>query len=172
MSASDNNNRKGINNMEQKESEVEAAIGRADVRGGDSPREGGLPATGTQDFETAQSEGDVVATQLDGLAREQEENEGSSMEESGPPSEGSGSLPGMQGIFMKQSAQELEMATAVKGGVQQGRKPSWSFTGKLSVPYGNKRGPNKRGPSCRGQGNGGSANVWIPHDGDPVGRGR
>ena len=34
------------------------------------------------------------------------------------------------------------MVTAVKGGVQQGRKPSWSFTGKLSVPYGNKRGPN------------------------------
>ncbi len=47
MSASDKNNRKGINNMEQKESEVEAAIGRADVRGGDSPREGELPATGT-----------------------------------------------------------------------------------------------------------------------------
>ena len=128
--------------MEQKESEVEAAIGRSDVQGGDSPREGGLPATRTQDLESAHSEGDVVATQLDGLAREQEENEGSSIEESGPSSEGSGSLPGMQGIFMKQSARELEMATAVKGGVQQGRKPSWSFTGKLSVPYGNKRGPN------------------------------
>jgi hypothetical protein len=53
MSASDNNNREGINNMEQKESDVKAAIGRADVRGGDSPREGGLPATGTQDLETA-----------------------------------------------------------------------------------------------------------------------
>jgi hypothetical protein len=94
MSASDNNHRKGINNMEQKESEVEAAIGRANVRGGDSPREGGIPATGTRDLETAQSEGDDVATQLDGLTREQEENEGSSMEESGPSSEGSGSLPG------------------------------------------------------------------------------
>ena len=82
MSASDNNNRNGNNNMEQKESEVEAAIGRADMRGGDSPREGGLPATETRDLETAQSEGDIVATQLDGLAREQEENEGSSMEES------------------------------------------------------------------------------------------
>jgi hypothetical protein len=58
------------------------------VRGEDSPREGGLPATGTQDLETAQSEGDVVATQLDDLDREQEENEGSSMEESGPSSEG------------------------------------------------------------------------------------
>jgi hypothetical protein len=140
MSAQNNNNR--TNNKEQKESEVEVAIGRADVRGGDSPREGGLQATGTQDFEAAQSEGNVVATQLDGLAREQEENEGSSMEESGPSSEGSGSLPGMQGIFMKQSARELEMATAVKGGVQQSRKSSWSFTGKLSVSYGNKRGPN------------------------------
>ncbi len=106
--------------MEQKESEVEAAIGRSDVQGGDR----GLPATRTQDLETAHSEGDVVATQRDGLAREQEENEGSSMEESGPSSEGSGSLPGMQGIFMKQSARELKMATAVKGGVQQGRKPS------------------------------------------------
>jgi hypothetical protein len=50
------------------------------VRGGDSPREGGLPAIGTRDLETAQSEGDVVATQLDSLAREQEENEGSSMD--------------------------------------------------------------------------------------------
>ena len=142
MSASDNNNKNGTNNTEQKESEVEAAIGRADVRGGDSPREGGLQATGTRDLETAQSEGDVVAVELGGLAREQEENEGSSMEESGPSSEGSGSLPGMQGIFLKQSARELEMITAVKGGVQQGRKPSWSFTGGLSVPYGNKRGPN------------------------------
>jgi len=46
------------------------------VRGGDSPREGGLPAIGTRDLETAQSEGDVVATQLDSLAREQ----GSSMD--------------------------------------------------------------------------------------------
>ncbi len=64
------------------------------------------------------TEGDVMATQLDGLAREQEENEGSSMEESGPSSEGSGSQPGMQGIFLKQSARELEMVTAVKGGVQ------------------------------------------------------
>jgi hypothetical protein len=90
MSASDNNNRKGINNMEQKKSEVEAAIGRSDVQGGDSSREGGLPVTRTQDLESAHSEGDVVATQLDGLAREQEENEGSSMEESGPSSEGRG----------------------------------------------------------------------------------
>jgi hypothetical protein len=142
MSASDTNNRNGTNNMEQKESEVEAAVGRPDVRGGDNPREGGFPATGTRDLETAQSEGDIVATQLDGLAREQEENEGSSMEENGPLSEGSGSLPGMHGIFLKQSARELEMVTAVKGGVQQGRKPSWSFTGKLSLPYGNKRGSN------------------------------
>ena len=83
-----------------------------------------------------------MAVELGGLAREQEENEGSSVEESGPSSEGSGSLPGMQGIFLKRSARELEMVTAVKGGVQQGRKPSWSFTGGLSVPYGNKRGPN------------------------------
>ena len=83
-----------------------------------------------------------MAVQLDGLAREQEENEGSSVEESGPSSEGSGSLPGMQGIFLKQSARELEMVTAINGGVQQGRKLSWSFTGGLSVPYGNKRGPN------------------------------
>jgi hypothetical protein len=56
--------------MEQKESEVEAAIGRSDVQGGDSPREGGLPVTRTQDLESAHSEGDVVAIQLDGLARE------------------------------------------------------------------------------------------------------
>ena len=49
MSVSDNNNRKGSNNMEVDE----AAIGRSDVQGGDSPREGGLPATGTQDLETA-----------------------------------------------------------------------------------------------------------------------
>ena len=55
--------------MKQKESEVEAAIGRSDVQGGDSPREGGLPATRTQDLESAHSEGDVVATQLDVLAK-------------------------------------------------------------------------------------------------------
>ena len=75
--------------MEQKESEVEAAIGRSDVQGGDSPREGGLPALRTQDLESAHSEGDVVATQLDVLAREQEESEGSSSEGSGSSSEGS-----------------------------------------------------------------------------------
>ncbi len=84
--------------MKQRESEVEAAIGRADVRGGDSPREG---ASSNRD------------------SGEQKENEGSSMEESRPSSEGSGSLPGMQGIFLKQSARELEMVTAVKGGVQR-----------------------------------------------------
>ena len=50
MSASDSNNNNDTNNKEQKESEVEAAIGRADVRGGDSPREGGLPATGNRDI--------------------------------------------------------------------------------------------------------------------------
>ena len=72
----------------------------------ETAQERGLPATGTRDLETAQSEGDVAATQLDGLAREQEENEGSSMEESGPTSEGSGSLPGIQDIFLKQSARE------------------------------------------------------------------
>jgi hypothetical protein len=43
----------------------------------------------TRDLATAQSEGDVVATQLDVLAWEQEESEGSSSEESGPSSEGS-----------------------------------------------------------------------------------
>jgi hypothetical protein len=42
---------------------------------------------------------------------------------------------------MVSSARELEMVTAVKGGVKQDPKPSWSFTGRLSVPYGNKRGP-------------------------------
>ena len=114
MSTSNNNNKNGTNSKEQKESEIEAAIGRTDVRGGDIP---GLQATGTRDLETAQSEGGVVVVQLDGLAKEQEENEISSVE-SGPSSEGSGSLPGMQGIFLKQSARELEMVTAIKGGVQ------------------------------------------------------
>ena len=82
-----------------------------------------------------------MATQLDVLAREQEESEGSSTEGTGPSLEGSGSLPGMHGIFLKQAARDLEMATAMEGGVRQERMPSWSFTGRLSVPYGNKRGP-------------------------------
>jgi hypothetical protein len=45
-------------------------------------------------------------------------------------------------IFLTQAARDLEMATAVKGGVRQGVKPSWSFTGRLSLPYGGKRGKN------------------------------
>jgi hypothetical protein len=77
----DNNNNNGTNNKEQKESEVEAAFGRTDLRGGDSPREGRLPVTATRDLETAQPEEGLVATQLDVLAWEQEENEGSSSEE-------------------------------------------------------------------------------------------
>jgi hypothetical protein len=130
MSAHDNkNNSKGTNNKEQKESEVEAAVGRADVRGGENPRDGGLPAIVTQDLETAQSEESIVATQLDVLARGQEESEESPSEESGPSSEGSGSLPGLHGIYLTQAARDLEMATAIIGGVRQGVKPSWSFTG-------------------------------------------
>jgi hypothetical protein len=73
-----------------------------------------------------------VATQLDVPAREQEENEGSS-------SEGS-VLPGMQGIFLKQASRDLELATVMKGGVKQGCKPSWNFTGMLPMTYGNRRG--------------------------------
>jgi hypothetical protein len=142
MSAHNNNNI-GQTNHEQKEQEVEAAVGRTDVQGGDSPRNGRLPGTTTRDLETAQLGEGLVATQLDVLAREQEEIEGSSSEEdTGPSSEGSGSLPGLHGICLTQEARELEMATAIKGGVRQGAKPSWSFTGRLSVPYGNKRGAN------------------------------
>jgi hypothetical protein len=136
----DNSNNNGATNNEQKEQEVEATVGMAYVRGGDSPREGRLPLTTTQDQETVHPVGACVATQLDVIDRGQEESEGSS-EGTGPSSEGSGSLPGMHGIFLTQAARDLEMATAVEGGVRQGSKPSWSFAGKLSVPYGNKRGP-------------------------------
>jgi hypothetical protein len=120
--------------------EVEAAVGMAYVRDRDSLREGRLPVTLTRDLKTAQSEEVIVATQLDDLGREQEENEGSSTEESGTSSDGR-VLPGMQGIFLKQVSRDLDLATAMKGGVKQDRKPSWSFTGRLSMPYGNKRGP-------------------------------
>jgi hypothetical protein len=75
--------------------EVEAAVGMAYVRGGDSSREGRLPVTSTRDLKTAQSEEVIVATQLDDLGREQEESEGSS-------SEGS-ELPGVQGILLRAS---------------------------------------------------------------------
>ena len=57
--------------------EVEAAIGTSYLRGGDSPRDGRLQVTSTRDFETAQPEEVIVATQLDVFAGEQEENEGS-----------------------------------------------------------------------------------------------
>ena len=140
MSAQNNNNGTN-NNNEQEEREVEAAVGRAYVQVGDGSEDERPPVTTTQDLETAQPEEAFVATQLDVLAREQEESEGSSTEGTGPSSERSGSLPGMHGIFLKQAARDLEMATAMDGGVRQERMPSWSFTGRLSVPYGNKRGP-------------------------------
>ena len=133
MSAQNNNNGTN-NNNEQEEREVEAAVGRAYVK--ERP-----PVTTTQDLETAQPEEAFAATQLDVLAKEQEESEGSSTEGTGPSLEGSGSLPGMHGIFLKQAARDLEMATAMEGGVRQERMPSWSLTGRLPVPYGNKRGP-------------------------------
>jgi hypothetical protein len=142
MSASDNSNNNGQTNHEQKEQEVEAAVGRTDVQDGNSPRDGRLPVTATRDPETTQPEEGLVATKLNVLAREQEENEGSSSEEGGPSSEGSGSLPELHGICLTQAARDLEMATVIEGGVRQGAKPSWSFTGRLSVPYGNKRGAN------------------------------
>jgi hypothetical protein len=53
--------------------DVEAAIGKSYLRGGDSPRDGRLQVTSTWDFETAQPEGVIVTTELDVLAREQEE---------------------------------------------------------------------------------------------------
>ena len=65
----DNSNNNGATNNEQKELEVEAAVGMAYVRGGDSPRDGRLPVS-TRDLETAQSAEVIVATQLDVLARE------------------------------------------------------------------------------------------------------
>ena len=80
-----------------------AAVGRTYLQGGDNSGEGRLSVTTTRNLETAQPE----------------ESEGSSSEGSGPSSEGSGSLRGMHGLFLKQSARELEMVTAVKGGVKQ-----------------------------------------------------
>ena len=47
-----------------------------------------------------------------------------------------------QGIYLKQVSRDLELATAMKGGRKQDGKPGWSFTDRLSVPYGNKRGPS------------------------------
>jgi hypothetical protein len=52
MSAHNNNNN-GVKNNEQKDQEVEAAVGTTYVRGGGSPRDGRLPVTSTRDFETA-----------------------------------------------------------------------------------------------------------------------
>ena len=51
------------------------------------------------------------------------------------------SLPGSRKRVKGLQRKELDMATAMEGGVRQERMPSWSFTGRLSVPYGNKRGP-------------------------------
>ena len=67
MSAQNNNGTN--NNNEQEEQEVEAAVGMAYVRGGDSPSDGRLPVS-TQDLETAQPEEAFIATQLDVLTRE------------------------------------------------------------------------------------------------------
>ena len=162
MSAQNNNGTS--NNNGQEEREVEAAVGGAYVQVGDRSEDGSPPVATIQDLETAQPEEAFVATQLDVLAKEQEGSEGSSMEGSGPSSDGSGSLPGMHGIFLKQAARDLEMATAMDGGVRQERMPSWSFTGRLSVPYGNKRGPADPA-TCADK-------SWIPHHRDTVDRRR
>ena len=74
--------------------EVEAAVGMTYVRGGDSPSDGRLPAS-TRDLETAHPKEAFVATQLDVLAREQEESEGSSTEGS--------ELPEVQEILLRAS---------------------------------------------------------------------
>ena len=74
------------------------------------------------------------------------------------------SLPGSRKRVKGLQRKELDMATAMEGGVRQERMPSWSFTGRLSVPYGNKRGP--AGPAR--QVTGGSADVWIPHHRETV----
>ena len=91
MSDSINNNNN--DSSDQKEREVEGAVGRTYLQGGDNSRDIRLYVTTTRNFETAQPEEAIVATQLDVLAGEQEESEGSSSEGSGPSSEGSGSLP-------------------------------------------------------------------------------
>jgi hypothetical protein len=73
-------------------------------------------------------------------------------------------LPGMQGIFLKLTSRDLEIDMTMRGGVKQGRKPSWNFTGRLSIIYGNRRGPNDpvRSPEL-------AKSEWMPHHGDPVG---
>ena len=81
------------------------------LRGGDNPRDGILPAS-TCDVEAIQLVKVIVATQLDDLTREQEENEVSSSEGSRSSSEES-VLPGMQGIFLKQASRDLELTTAM-----------------------------------------------------------
>ena len=94
MSNSINNNNNNIDNNDQKEGEVEAAVGRIYLQGGDNSGDGRLSVTTIRNLETAQPEEAIVATQLDVLAGEQEESEGSSSEGSRLLSEGSGSLPG------------------------------------------------------------------------------
>ena len=92
MSDSINNNNN--DSSDQKEGEVEAAVGRTYLQGGDNSGDGRLSVTTIRNLETAQPEEAIVATQLDVLAGEQEESEGSSSEGSRLLSEGSGSLPG------------------------------------------------------------------------------
>ena len=98
--------------------------------------------TTTQDLETAQPEETSVATQFDALAREQEESDGSSTVGTGPSSEG---MHGIRRVVTRNAWHLLEASGSRlgngHGGVRQEHMPSWSFTGRLSVPYGNKRGP-------------------------------
>ena len=71
----------------------------------------------------------IVATQLDGVVVAEGEERGS-------PSRTSG-VPQGPGVFPMQSKRASELAKAMQGGIHQGFKPSFSFTGKLAVAYSN-----------------------------------
>ena len=67
----------------------------------------------------------VVATQLDGIVV-------AAGEDRGTPSRTSGTPQG-SGVFPTQAQRASELAQAMQGGIHQGFKPSFAFTGKLAA---------------------------------------
>jgi len=133
MSALDNNNNNNnTNNYGDDVREESKSVSVAEVELGVSQGQGG--ASYSNESQLADPEETIVATQLDGIVAVEDEGGGS-------PSSTIGSLREL-GVYPAPDEREQKLAVAMGGGIHQSNKPSWSFRGKLSMTYGNRKTDN------------------------------
>ena len=124
-------------------------MGVAEVELGVSQGQGG--ASYSNESQLADPEETIVATQLDGIVAVEDEGSGSSSSTIGSLKEG--------GAISTPDEREQKLAVAMRGGIHQSNKPSWSFRGKLSMTKTQRR-VRTRMLSARRLG--GTTQQWSP----------